>query len=278
MNDLQLLDEKSPNLEICTYFGDIGSGTHFSQTTHFTFSQKKENATSRNLCNNMMSDEVDEGVDEGPIDDPKVSQGRHRCIVIGILVVAALAIAAIVLPLTLDNCDCPSTPNVSSLRVTSNPTRAPVLPPVVTTESPTPAPVAIVTQPPVVLTPSPTESPAPSAEPSTLQVKNFIEVFLLPRFGAAPFQDTNSPQYRAAEFLADEDNIAKTSANVELLGDRYALVVLYYSTLPQGWVTCSKDDTNCANPWLNPDQTHCDWEFIGCDATSGRVVDLIFRK
>eukprot|EP00339_Tiarina_fusa_P017371 CAMPEP_0117078302 /NCGR_PEP_ID=MMETSP0472-20121206/55207_1 /TAXON_ID=693140 ORGANISM="Tiarina fusus, Strain LIS" /NCGR_SAMPLE_ID=MMETSP0472 /ASSEMBLY_ACC=CAM_ASM_000603 /LENGTH=62 /DNA_ID=CAMNT_0004804985 /DNA_START=34 /DNA_END=219 /DNA_ORIENTATION=+ len=49
----------------------------------------------------MMSDDIE------PVDDPKVTSGRHKCIVMGLVVVAALAIAAIVLPLVLDTCDCP---------------------------------------------------------------------------------------------------------------------------------------------------------------------------
>jgi hypothetical protein len=223
----------------------------------------------------MSDDEVDE-VDEGPVDDPKVSQGRHRCIVIGILVVAALAIAAIVLPLVLDNCDCPSETFLRSVAPAApDATGAPVLPPTTTNPSPTSSP--ITQAPAVAVTPPPTP-PAPSAAPSTQGLKQFIDVFLIPRFGSAPFEDTNSPQYRAAEFLVDVDTIASDSASIETLGDRYALTVLYYSTVPEGWLTCNQDDANCANPWLNPEQTHCDWEFIRCDETSGRVVDLIFRK
>jgi hypothetical protein len=223
----------------------------------------------------MMSDDE---VDEGPIEDPKVSQGRHRCLVVGILVVATLAIAAIVLPLTLDNCDCPKLrTTTSSIDETRAPTGSPVLTPASTTFAPTAAPVSAPTLPPIVTTPQPT-TPAPSAAPSTQRIKQFIEVFLVPRFGTEPFEDTNSPQYRAAEFLADEDTIASGSPSIDHLGDRYALAVFYYSTAPLGWVTCAKDDANCANPWMNPDETHCDWDFIGCDETTGRVIDLIFRK
>ena len=39
--------------------------------------------------------------------DFETQQKRHRCIVMLLVIVAMLAVAAIVLPLVLDTCDCP---------------------------------------------------------------------------------------------------------------------------------------------------------------------------
>jgi hypothetical protein len=214
----------------------------------------------------MMSDEVD-----GPLDDPKVTQGRHRCIVIGILVVSALAIAAIVLPLVIDNCDCPSIPNI---RITSAPTLAPVSP------TTTPAPGSPPTPLPPGTTAAPTLSPAPSAAPSSQRLGQFIEIFLVPVSGEEVFQDKNSPQYRSAEFLADEDNIAPDLDSTGQLADRYALSTFYYAMDgDDSWFSCFKADTNCTsgNSWMDAGVDHCAWNSVTCN-DEGRVIDLFFGK
>jgi hypothetical protein len=213
-----------------------------------------------------MSD-IEDPIEE-PVDDVKVTQGRHRCIVLGILVVAALAIAAIVLPLVLDDCDCPSFPDIRA-------TRAPNLPPL--PDTPTRAPTD---SPPAPDSPAPTLSPAPSAAPSTQRLGQFIEVFLIPISGEEAFDDTNSAQYRAAEFLADEDDVGSDLENTGQLADRYALATFYYAMDgDDSWTRCFQGDTECESgtAWMSPTVNHCEWNSIKCNE-EGRVVDLFFGK
>jgi hypothetical protein len=208
----------------------------------------------------MMSDDVPA---EGPIVDPKVSQSRHRCIVLGLLFIAACAIAAIVVPLVIDNCDCPSIPNI---KLTFPPTAAPIGP--TSSPSPTVAPSA------------PTISPAPTASPSTARLGQFIKTFLIPVSGEEVFEDTNSPQYQAAEFLADEDTVSAGLDNTAQLGDRYALSTFYYSMDgDDSWFTCYQTDQNCTtgNSWMDPEVNHCEWSAIRCN-DDGRVVDVFFGE
>jgi hypothetical protein len=214
-----------------------------------------------------MSD-IEEPLDDAPLDDAKVTQGRHRCIVLGILVVAVLAIAAIVLPLTLDDCDCPKFPDIR----TSAPNAPPLVP-----DTPTKEPTDGPPEPP---SPAPSLSPAPSAAPSTQRLGQFIEIFLVPISGAGAFDDTNSAQYRAAEFLADEDDVGPDLENTGQLADRYALATFYYAMDgDDSWTRCFQGDTECESgtAWMEPTVNHCEWNSIKCNE-EGRVVDLFFGK
>jgi hypothetical protein len=209
----------------------------------------------------MMSDDVPA---EGPIVDPKVSQSRHRCIVLGLLFIAACAIAAIVVPLVIDDdCDCPSIPNI---RVTNPPTAAPIGP----TSSPFPTSAPSLE----------TMSPAPTSSATSARLGQLIDQFLIPVSGEEVFQDQDSPQYRAAEFLADVDTVGDELANSEQVGDRYALSTFYYSMDgDDSWFTCYQADKNCTtgDVWLDPEVNHCEWSAIRCN-DAGRVVDVFFGE
>lgn len=196
---------------------------------------------------------------EDPVDDSKVTQGRHRCIVMGIVVVAALAIAAIVLPLVIEQ-DCNCTKDAPTPVPPGTPTSAP-------TKSP-------------VFSETPTISLAPSEAPSSPRFKQFIEIFLYPISGEKPFEDPNSPQYRAAEFLAYEDQIGPDLENAGQLADRYALAVFYYAMDgDDSWKRCFQGDTECEDgvAWMDPMMNQCEWNSINCDE-DGRVIDLFFCK
>lgn len=211
----------------------------------------------------------DDDPTEGPIDDPKVTQARHRCLVLGLLFVAACAIVAVVLPLVLDDCDC----NISLS------TRAPT--PVTPTAPTTPSPVA-PTEPGASPAPTgvPTKSPAPTNAPTSKRLGQFIDVFLVPLSGEEVFEDSGSPQYRAAEFLSDIDNIAADFDTTEKLQERYALATFYYAMDgDDSWFSCNQADTNCTtgNSWMDPNVDHCDWSAIRCN-DDGRVVDVFFCK
>ena len=118
-----------------------------------------------------MSDDPESPI--SPVDQIKVSQGRHRCIVLGLLFISACAIAAIVLPLVLEeDCNCTTNREIS----TAQPTRAPIGP----TSSPFPTPA-----------PSeggePTKSPAPTATVTSLRLGQLINQYLEPISGEEVF-------------------------------------------------------------------------------------------
>lgn len=199
----------------------------------------------------MMSDDDNNGV------DPKVAQGRHRCLVLGIIIVALLAIAAIVLPFVIDTCDDCKNP--------------------VPLDTPTPGPVLQPSGP----TRPPSERPPAGGTwaPTTLRLGHFIEEFLESLSGAEVFRDKNSPQYMAAVFLAEEDKVGPTLDTIEELEDRYALTVFYYAMDGNNWFSCYKNHNACSegSSWLNPDVSHCEWNAISCN-DDGRVVDLYYSK
>eukprot|EP00934_Nitzschia_sp_Nitz4_P005539 Nitzschia sp. Nitz4//scaffold113_size70149//29635//31313//NITZ4_005948-RA/size70149-augustus-gene-0.93-mRNA-1//-1//CDS//3329533335//5529//frame0 len=218
----------------------------------------------------MMSDDVpDEEKPRGAIDDPRVTQARHRCIVLILLFLTACAIAAIVLPLVLD-CDCDNDKSLNI--VTPAPTQSPVV-----GSSPT-SPTAPSTPRTPAPTGSPTISPAPTNSPTSQRLGHFIDTFLVPLSGTEVFEDSDSPQYRAAVFLADHDNIVNEYDTESAIQERYALTTFYYAMDgDDSWFTCYQADTNCTtgSSWLDPDVDHCDWSAVGCN-DEGRVVDLIF--
>jgi hypothetical protein len=111
-------------------------------------------------------------------------------------------------------------------------------------------------------------------------LQRVIEIFLAPVSGEEVFEDINSPQYRAAEFIADADNIARDLDNVDLLADRYGLSTFYYAMDgDDSWFRCFQGDTECTsgNSWMDPNVDHCEWNSIRCNE-EGRVVDLFFGK
>lgn len=215
-----------------------------------------------------------------PVDDPKVTSGRHKCIVLGLVVVAALAITAIVLPLVLpeDDCNCATVPNVQSTSPPiSGPTAPGATPPPTTPTGETPPPA-----PPTAPTMPPTRSPAPSIAPTSGRLAQFIEIFLTPLSGEDAFNDRESPQYMAAEFLAEEDEIGPTLTNLDQLRDRYALATFYFAMDgDDSWFSCFKGDTDCgeqgAGSWLDKSRNHCEWDAIVCN-DAGMVTEVLFGK
>jgi hypothetical protein len=190
--------------------------------------------------------------------DAQTASNRFAVIVLGILVVIALGVAAIVLPFTLDSyCNCPDVPNISGPSAPS------------ATPDPTPSP----TVPPG----TPTASPTRTGNVSDRFVQ-FVDNYARDISGDEPFDDPDSPQFRAAQFIADDANFAATISNVDQLGDLYAVTVFYYSTNGDDWTECSQGSTVCdGESWMNPDVTYCDWQWINCN-DAGRVIDIIFSK
>lgn len=190
--------------------------------------------------------------------DPQTASNRFAVIVLGILVVIGLGVAAIVLPFTLDTyCNCPDIPNVLA--------------------SPEPSESPNSTPSPTVPPGTPTESPTRLGDESD-RFKQFVDNFARGISGDEPFQDPDSPQYRAALFIADEVTFDDGLSSLGQVEDLYAVTVFYYSTNGDDWTECSQGSTDCqGESWLNPDLTNCDWNWISCN-DEGRVVDIIFSR
>lgn len=202
------------------------------------------------------------------LDDLKASQKRRRSYVVGCLFIAACVIPAVAVPLFLLDRD--KQPDQNNIIIA--PTQAPssgVFIPVPVPVPPTPFPV-----------PSPPESQEPSLAPTTSRLDQLINGFLVPVSGQEVFQDPRSPQYRAAEFLADFDNVASDLATTKQLGDRYALAVFYYAMDgDDSWFSCYQGDEECDSgiAWLDPNSDHCQWSAIRCNSED-RVVDVFWGE
>eukprot|EP00980_Cylindrotheca_fusiformis_P030635 scaffold25143_cov142-Cylindrotheca_fusiformis.AAC.2 len=160
----------------------------------------------------------------------------------------------------------PGAPTATSPPGTPTATSPPGTP---TATSPPGTPTA--TSPPVT---SPTIAPGgPSTTPPTsVNLGLFLENFLIPRFGEEPFQDPNSPTYKAADHMANDDPYIFSGpvTSEEELGDRYASTLLYYTLGGEEWPNCGLDSTTCpGNNWLEGD--HCTWISIDC-SDNGRVI------
>lgn len=178
--------------------------------------------------------------------DPQTAANRFAVVVVGILIIIALGVAAIVLPFILDSyCNCPSVPNISG------------------------------SSPPAT---SPTVSPGtPTINPDVSdQFLQLVNNYARAISGDEPFEDPQSPQYRAAQFIADNANFVNQLSKESELDDLYALTVFYYSTNGDDWTECSQDGTVCdGTSWLDPDAVQCQWNWIECNQ-DGRVVNVIF--
>lgn len=195
------------------------------------------------------------------------NDSKQNCIIVGILLVGAMAIVAIVLPFVLDynNRDTSGGPTPTMV---PGPTAAPVAP------TPT-APVApdVPTLGPGE-TLSPTITAPPSSQPSNLRFGQFLEAFLIPISGEEVFQDINSPQYRAAVFISEDDPYTSELTSVEQLEDRYASITFYFATNGDNWFSCYFNDTSCTEgEWLVDDV--CGWDGVGC-TEDGRISSIVF--
>lgn len=200
-----------------------------------------------------------------PTVDPQTASNRFAVTVIGIIVIICLLVAAIVLPLTLDSyCNCPDVPNISGP----------------TSPLATPSPILAPTPSPTVSPGTPTTSP--TIPTGTTEVSDrffqFVQNYASVISGEEVFEDPGSPQFRAAQFIADEAEFNSDLTSVAQLDDLYALTVFYYSTNGDDWTECSQGSDVCdEESWLNPQLSQCNWNWIDCN-DEGRVVDIIFSK
>ena len=151
--------------------------------------------------------------------------------------------------------ECCSTPSPTA-SPTKNPTQRP------TTAAPT--------------TPNPTPNPTPQPTPSPFDAA-FAEMmaYAETKSSRSSLRNTNSPQYKAVEWLAQDKADNGSNWNGYELLQRYVLRVLYHSTGGENWGCngCSYFDADTT--WFQPASV-CDWgsDHARCSG-NGQQVDYI---
>ena len=146
---------------------------------------------------------------------------------------------------------------------------------------------AVEEPPEIVPSSAPTAMPSsvPSSAPTTSAFAAFARDVLEPLEinNASVFDNVNSPQYKAAEWLVLEDSISFWSQNGLIeehpkILQRYALATLYYATDGDNWLYCGKESlSTCAGQkWLTP-VDECTWWGVTC-TDNGTVEMLNFSK
>ena len=147
------------------------------------------------------------------------------------------------------------------------------------TNSETPSPTTFY---PIAPTKTPSFSPTgfPTLSPTANRLNMTIER-LTNVSGAEVFRDVTSPQYRAALYVADQDELMFPVDHPRLL-QRYLLAVFYFAMDGDNWVRCGRLDVICGGDpddrsWLVGRNDECTWQGVDCDA-SGVVRRLFFGK
>ncbi len=107
----------------------------------------------------------------------------------------------------------------------------------------------------------------PSQSPTFLSDDMVAAALLLSK--AESLEDSSSPQFRAVSWMStfDSVNTLSTFGLGSAFAQRYALVVIYFSLLGEGWTNQEK--------WLDPSLHECDWSsgiFCQYDLSEERVV------
>lgn len=146
--------------------------------------------------------------------------------------------------------------------------------------------VAIVV--PVVLTvgkvepaaPSMAPSQAPSMAPSSAPTSGRLDAIiqrLTSVSSADALQTKSSPQYKAAQWVSEEDELALPIDDPQLL-QRYLLAVFYFAMNGDDWMHCGREDPICGgdpdeDSWLSG-SSECIW--LGNRCVDDVNVDRIF--
>ena len=116
-----------------------------------------------------------------------------------------------------------------------------------------------------------TESPsmAPSMAPTSSTYGDLLDVVRLQYNNETAFNevfdDESSPQYRAAEWAANEAPIGLSGSDPRMLS-RYTLATFYFATNGDDWTRCGRGSTLCdeGSEWLTA-ENECDWDSIDCN-------------
>jgi len=139
---------------------------------------------------------------------------------------------------------------------------------------------------PGTLVPSTSPSSQPSLSPSSSPTSGGLEQILQyladnEISNTEDLLEVESPPYRAAEWMADVDNLSTqynifAGLNEEEWVQRYRVVLMYYATNGAEWEICGENSVSCADrygEWLLPNESECEWFGIGCDA-DGKIISL----
>eukprot|EP00542_Grammatophora_oceanica_P013591 CAMPEP_0194045344 /NCGR_PEP_ID=MMETSP0009_2-20130614/16703_1 /TAXON_ID=210454 /ORGANISM="Grammatophora oceanica, Strain CCMP 410" /LENGTH=892 /DNA_ID=CAMNT_0038690183 /DNA_START=186 /DNA_END=2864 /DNA_ORIENTATION=+ len=138
---------------------------------------------------------------------------------------------------------------------------------------------------PMVPTTTPSEAPTdfPTFAPTTKEFDDFLEL-VLPYSGQEALEDKSSPQYQAAIWAANEDELELPIESDQLL-QRYFLACFYFATSgDENWELCNRPDPTCGGDpsvkaWLTGTYSECEWLGIQCDdATNTKVETIFFRR
>ena len=131
---------------------------------------------------------------------------------------------------------------------------------------------------PVAPTIPPAEAPSmtPSVAPTSIRLDAVVDR-LIPVSGEEAFMNKSSPQYLAADWVADLDPLMLSIEDPKLV-QRYILAVLYFSMNGDEWESCGRNDRVCAGntdatTWLS-DSDECTWLANRCKDNAN--VDQIF--
>lgn len=109
----------------------------------------------------------------------------------------------------------------------------------------------------VLVTPSPTVSASPSASPSAAPTTFEARILnLLPDDTLEALEDVDSAQYKAYQWLLEDETADGDYYSDMRLAQRFALATLYFASTPESWYKVSD-----GADWLSPGIHECEWAF-----------------
>ena len=126
------------------------------------------------------------------------------------------------------------------------------------------------------MAPSSAPSMAPSSAPTSGRLDAIIGL-LTPVSGAEALQNRSSPQYQAAQWVSEEDELALPMDDPQLF-QRYLLAVFYFAMNGDDWSNCGRNDPTCGgdpdeDSWLSA-SSECIW--LGNRCVDDVNIDRIF--
>jgi len=161
------------------------------------------------------------------------------------------------------------------------PTSAPVTPAPVTPAPVTPAPSPV----PTTLAPTlpPTEAVPSNCEGLTVaERRNEILALLEVISDPSLLSDSLTNQYKASQWLIEEDELQVCPSDVQVIQQRYIASLQYFSLNGDSWKFCNRAEANSGSPspcstvrWLSVDNA-CKWEGNDCYPIAGstKIIKL----
>ena len=131
-------------------------------------------------------------------------------------------------------------------------------------------------QPTVRPTSAPSGNPTVDCNMSDLDRMQQIERILEAVSDPLLLSNGQTEQGKAMDWITFTDE-RQVCPNSQSLVQRYVLAVFYYSTIGDGWASCSANSGICeANDFLSGEH-ECTWQGIGCNE-SGMVTEIVFEN